>query len=103
MTRLQKTSIPNFFMPPKDLEQSMRSLRLAATFRKQPRHDNENERKRQDMRNHETFYTQEKVPTKSFVDWKKLQEIRTTGEVPLTSEQTSRLARIFYSNYCPKE
>jgi transposase len=105
MSRLQKASIPNFFMPPKDLEQSMRSLRLAATFRKQPRQDHENERKKrmQDMTDHATFRTKGKVLTKSFVDWKKLEEMRTTGEVPLTSEETSRLARIFSSNYSTKK
>ena len=102
MTR--PTSIPNFFMPPKDLEQSLRSVRLAATFRKQPiRQDNENEHKDHDMTDHKTVCTKGKLLTKSFVDFKKMQEIRTTGEVPLTSEQTSRLARIFSSNYCSRK
>ena len=92
-------------MPPKDLEQSMRSLRLAATFRKQPRQDKDLERTEpmQSLTKRETFSTKRKLPTTSFVDWKKLQEIRTTGEVPLTSEETSRLAKIFSCNYSTKK
>ena len=102
--RLEKPSIPNFFMPPKDLEQSMRSLRLAATFRKQPKCDNSEYREKTRSTSEDNIYhSKEKVPRKSFTDWKKLQEIKTTGEIPLTSEETSRLARIFSSNYSTKE
>lgn len=91
-------------MPPKDLEQSMRSLRLAATFRKQPRKDNENipKEQMQGVTDQEIFRSHEKVETKSFLKWKKVQEIRTTGEIPLSSEETSRLAKIFSSNYSTK-
>jgi hypothetical protein len=103
MTR--QTSIPNFFMPPKDLEESLRSLRLAATFRKQPmtQDNGDGPKEVEDKNDHETVRNKTKLPTKSFVDFKKMQEIRTTGEVPLTSEQTTRLARIFSSNYCSKK
>ena len=91
-------------MPPKDLEQSMRSLRLAATFRKQPRQDKETEgtEAMQGYTNREAFLTKGKLQT-SFVDWKKLHAIKTTGEVPLTSEETSRLARIFSCKYSTKK
>ena len=100
MTSLKKIAIPNFFMPPKDLEQSMRSLRLAATFRKQPRNDNSF---KEDAMQAVTDGGRKSRNVKSFVNWKKFQEMRTTGEIPLTSEETSRLARIFSSNYSTKE
>ncbi|XP_028397672.1 C2 domain-containing protein 3-like isoform X2 [Dendronephthya gigantea] len=99
--------IPNFFMSSKDLEQSMRSLRLAATFsRKELRHDESNgfREQKQDTENSEDQETsQKKILTKSFINWKKIQEIRDTGEIPLSSLETSRLSRIFSSNYVTKK
>lgn len=91
-------------MSSNDLEQSMRSLRLAATFnRKQPRRDELKllGEKKQDIEDQEK--NPKKILTKSFINWKKIQKIRDTGEVPLTSVETSRLSRIFSSNYVARK
>lgn len=101
---LNKASFPNFFMPPKDLEQSMRSIRLAATFRKEPRkniHEQQRNESCEGVENDVTLIG--KGIAKSFANWKQVEEIRTTGNAPITSKETSRLAKIFSSTYSAAE
>ena len=84
----------------------MRSLRLAAIFRKEPRQDIDEKQPDEDMRSvKDTWQTtlNDDSIAKSFANWKQVEEIRTTGKVPLTSEETSRLAKIFSSTYSATE
>ena len=82
-------------MPVKDLEQSMRTLRIAATFRKEPVQTINGERCDKD----EMTTSRTKTVSDSFKNWKQLENVRSTGQVPLSSKETSRLAKIFSSTY----
>ena len=89
-------------MPPNDLEQSMRSLRLAATFRKEPKnniHERLQSESLEGVKDSTKLIGNEKDVAKSFANWKQVEEIRKTRDVPLTSKETSRLAKIFSSTY----
>ena len=97
--------LPNFFMKPQQLAESMRTLRIAANFRNSPR--NSPRRSKSTPRRSTagdpvtssmSSYCSGPLETNTTATNAKFEQLRQDGQVPVESSEMARIASIFASS-----